>query len=201
MRHASYQTAVIGAATAGTGVVLALLQHDVHELVVLDAMFPTAASLQNQKWLQSGCFYLNNPALALKLWQGFPAMVQLARPFLQQCGAHFVAVSEETLRDRKANAVQCGIPLPRITPVDLSLHPLLGSAACIGGFLAPDAVIDFPAFLTHLRQHVATRVPCIQGTVQRLVREGDHIVGAIYTDHTGQEVMLHAETYILCPGA
>jgi shikimate 5-dehydrogenase len=78
MRHASYQTAVIGAAAAGTGVILALLQHDVHELVVLNSMLPTS-SLQNQKWLQSGCFYSNNPALARKVWQGFPAMVQLAR--------------------------------------------------------------------------------------------------------------------------
>jgi glycine/D-amino acid oxidase-like deaminating enzyme len=169
--------------------------------VVLEAGFDTAASLRNQKWLQSGCFYLTNPPLAQQLWQGFPAIQRTAQRFLLQQTAHFVATSEETLREREVTAAQCAIPLPRMRPDALNLHPVLGPANCVGGFLTPDSVVDFPALLWELRHQLAAEARVVHGTAKQVVRAGDRITGLVYEDMAGEEVWLSAEWYIVCLGA
>jgi len=173
-------------------------------LVVLDAGFDTAASLRNQKWLQSGCFYLTNPPLAQQLWLGFPTVrhTAAAQRVLLRETAHCVATAEETLQEREVMAAQCAISLPRIMPDALQLHPVLGPANCVGGFLTPDSVVDFPALLQQLRIQIAAEASVLHGTAKQVVREGDRITGLIYEERaSSEEVWLSAEWYILCLGA
>lgn len=201
MRREYCRVSVIGAGAAGVGAAIALRRRGIRSLVVLEAGFDTAASLRNQKWLQSGCFYLTNPPLAQQLWQGFPAVRRTAQRFLLQQTAHFVATSEETLRERERTAVQCAIPLPRMLPDALHLHPVLGPANCVGGFLTPDSVVDFPTLLQELRNQIAAEARVVHGTAKQVVRAGDRITGLVYEDPVGEEVWLSAEWYILCLGA
>jgi len=201
MRREYYTVSVIGAGAAGVGAAIACCRRGIESLVVVDAGFDTAASLRNQKWLQSGCFYLNNPPLAQQLWQGFPAVRRTAQRFLLQKTAHFVATSEETLREREVTAAQCAIPLPRMVPDALQLHQVLGPANCVGGFLTPDSVVDFPALLKDLQTQIAAEARVVHGTAKQVVRAGDRITGLVYEDTAGEEVWLSAEWYILCLGA
>jgi glycine/D-amino acid oxidase-like deaminating enzyme len=194
--------AIAGASAAGLGCASVLAEDDNVQQTVLDWGLAAASSWRNQKWLQSGANYTAT-ALALALWQEFPNMVRTAQKFLLQRGAYFVAQSEETLENREHLLQQVGIPYQRVIPKALPTDGLLGTPQCVGGLLAPDWVIDFPALLRDLRTQLAqsanTRL-LMGATVKRLLRDGDQVAGVLY-EKDGEEVLLTCHHCVVALGA
>jgi glycerol-3-phosphate dehydrogenase len=199
MRQEKTQVVIVGGGAAGTGAAYALERRGV-QATLLDGADPAASSVNNQCWGQSGLFYLTNQALALKLWQGWPALEHLARAFLLHRGASFLGCAEDTLQEREANAAQLGIPLQRIPLRGLPSDGVLGAPACVGGVRAPDASIDFPDFLASVRDHLVQTRVVMPARVTRLLYDGERITGVLYAQ-PGEEVLLHCRWCIVTLGA
>lgn len=197
--------AVLGRGVAGAAIANALSPD--YKVTVLFRRDTEGSTFTNQKWKHSGLLYPNR-ALARTMWTAYEEMdCVFERPFTMKPQARFLALKGETLRERadrwrEWGVRSWGLDVEPLAEWEYSFVGELGHTKAVGGFSAPDCVLDFPELvrnLTRCAEHNGASF--LSGAAaQEIIHNGNRVTGIEY-ERQGEISTLDCDYCVVAMGA
>lgn len=196
---------VLGRGVAGAAIAHVLSRD--YQVTVVFRRADEGSTFTNQKWKHSGLLYPNR-ALARTMWTAYKRMDRvLERPFIMKPQARFLALKDETLREKANRWREWGV-----RSWALDVEPLakweylsvgeLGHTKAVGGFSGPDCVVDFPELVRNLAHCAEQNGARFFGgaSAQRLIHDGKRVAGIEYKLHD-ERLTLDCDLCVVAMGA